>query len=156
MGPELKHVSDHIGSVIDNSRAQDLVNAFLNIGLAYAGYEIFRDWKGALLGPISLKLATSNNLAAGTAGVVGLASLGLAAGAGKKLSEILLIDVPDPPEIPGPGQTDPETGEPKGRCGENMTLMIRMGALLCVPDDQIGNFEYRGWEKHSDYVKRIA
>jgi len=52
----------------------------LNAALAYAGYEAFKDWRGALLGPVSLKLAQAGG---GTppisqiAGVAGLAFLGV-------------------------------------------------------------------------------
>ena len=78
-GPEFEHVSAHIGKAIDSGK---IIDYLLYGGLAYAGYELFQDWKGALFGPVALRLAQSGNLAAGASGVAGLLLLGVAGGYG--------------------------------------------------------------------------
>lgn len=76
-----KSIATHIGKFIDGMKENDLMDLCLNAGLAYAGYETFKDWKGLLFGPISLKLATTSGggtpPVAQIAGVAGLLSLGL-------------------------------------------------------------------------------
>jgi len=76
-GPEATHITDHAGHIIDNSNVSQLVEALLYLGTAYVGVEATGDIRGALIGPIGLKLASSMNLAAGTAGVLVLTTLGL-------------------------------------------------------------------------------
>ena len=77
----LERLAKHLGKIADNTSFKDIQEIALNAGLAYAGYERFKDWKGALLGPVSLKLATAPG---GTppvsqmAGIAGLSILGLA------------------------------------------------------------------------------
>lgn len=77
-GPDIRHVTDHIGHVLDNSRVSDFIDVFLYGGLAYLGTEVVHDWRGALIGPIGLKLAQSQNEISGLAGLGILATLGLA------------------------------------------------------------------------------
>ena len=48
--------------------------------VAYTGYHATNDWRGAVLGIVSLKLATSPSEAAAISGIIGLVSLGLAEG----------------------------------------------------------------------------
>jgi len=73
----LERIAAHI---VDNSSVKDVVNAGLNISLAYAGWKAFKTWQGALFGPVALRLAQSPG---GTppisqiAGVAGLAYLGI-------------------------------------------------------------------------------
>ena len=96
--PELKHVTDHIGKVIDNSKLTDFIEFFIYAGLAYVGAEKLKDWRGALIGPIGLKLATSMNIVAGTAGiailgVLGLASIGSFISPPRRENDQIVIDV---------------------------------------------------------------
>ena len=66
---------------IKKQNPKDLAELALMGGLAYAGYEAFKDWKGALLGPVSYKLATAPGgtpPVAQITGVAGLTTLGLA------------------------------------------------------------------------------
>jgi len=58
-----------------SSEAADLL---LKVGAAYYGARAFRNAGGAFVGLIALRLAQSNNLAAGLSGVGTLASIGLA------------------------------------------------------------------------------
>lgn len=82
MTPELKSISDHIGKLIDNSNVKDVADIAIMGGLAYVGYNRTKRIEGALLGPVSYKVAQSMNLAAGIAGVSGLIFLGALMGAG--------------------------------------------------------------------------
>ena len=51
----------------------------INVGLAVLSYEkMGKTWGSALYGPISYRLAQSHSEVAGTAGVIGLAGLGVA------------------------------------------------------------------------------
>jgi len=61
-------------------RGKQIVDLALNLGLAYLGAKHFKHPVGALFGPIALKLARSENVVAGTSGVIGLVSLGVAVG----------------------------------------------------------------------------
>jgi len=140
--PELKHITDHAGHIIDNSKISDLLDVLINFGLAWAGVETFRDWKGALVGPIALKLATSMNIVAGTAGVATLGVLGFAYAAGRGPEE--------PPQTPSVGPFTP------GECPEGYTLMIRMGGYHCVVNHEVHFWQNRGWERYSDYLARMA
>jgi len=77
----LERVAKHLGKIVDNSSVKDIQEATLNIALAIAGYEAFHNWKGSLLGPVSLKLATTQGgtpPVAQITGVAGLSLLGLA------------------------------------------------------------------------------
>ncbi|MBA7530981.1 hypothetical protein ES705_23192 [subsurface metagenome] len=78
LGPEGKRVADHVGKILDNSRIQEATDGIINLALAYYGVKAFGHIGGAIIGPISLKLATARNEVAGAAGVAGLACLGLA------------------------------------------------------------------------------
>lgn len=89
---------DKIMDWLKNQKPKDLAEVALMGGLAVAGYEAFKDWRGALLGPVSLNLATAP---AGTppvsqiAGLAGLSILGVACGGlGYKPSETLLNKIP--------------------------------------------------------------
>ena len=69
---------------IKKQKPQDLAELAIMGGLAYAGYEAFHTWKGALWGPVSFKLAQTQGgtpPVAQSVGVGGLAVLGLALGA---------------------------------------------------------------------------
>lgn len=72
---------------VKKQKPKDLGEIALMIGLAYAGYDAFHTWKGALWGPVSLKLAQTQGgtpPVAQAAGVGGLAVLGLALGVDKQ------------------------------------------------------------------------
>lgn len=80
-------VARHIGKFIDNLKGEDLLN-LISAGIcAYAGFNAAKQLGGdniqaagaAGSGIIAYQLAKSMNLAAGTAGVAYLASLGLIA-----------------------------------------------------------------------------
>lgn len=71
--PLQESLREHIGKILDT----DGIDAILYAGLAYAGYERSKDWKGALIGPVALKLATSDTEVAATVGIATLAMLGL-------------------------------------------------------------------------------
>lgn len=140
--PEIQHITDHAGKIIDNSKISDFINVFLNLGLAYAGAETFKDWKGAFIGPIALKLAQSENIIAGTAGVATLGILGFAFAVGRGPEE--------PPQTPGVGPFAP------GECPEGYTLMIKMGGYHCVIEHEVHFWQNRGWERYSDYLARMG
>jgi len=94
-------IATHIGKFIDKLTLKDVTEAALMGGLAYLSYEEF-GLKGALIGPIALKLALApaglGIPVSQTAGLLGLASLGLA-----------MQQPPDIVEPTGPeGQTCPE------------------------------------------------
>lgn len=67
-------IAGHIGKAID--RIEPLEGLLL-IGLALAGVEAFGDWKGALLGPIGLKLAMTQGGTPPIAQIAGVTALGI-------------------------------------------------------------------------------
>lgn len=147
--PELKHVTDHIGKVIDNSKLSDFLDFTINAGLAYAGFRVFNDWKGALIGPIALKLATSRNLVAGSAGVIMLTGLGFCIGSSgiqefiqdpigswNRDMEALMSGIPV--------YTEPT---PEGQCENGRVLMERQGVQICVDSWRVMGYERWGWRR---------
>lgn len=74
---------DQLISMMEDALKQtsldNALEAALYLGLAYVGAKEFGDWKGALYGPICLKMATSGSEVAAAAGLVGLVSLGVMA-----------------------------------------------------------------------------
>jgi len=77
----LERIARHIGKIVDNSSIKDIAEASLTAALAYAGYQRFKGVGGALLGPVSLKLAqTPGGITSPSqiAGVLGLCTLGVA------------------------------------------------------------------------------
>lgn len=70
-------IATHIGKIIDNLTGKDIVDIGIASGLAYLGYQRIKQPSGLLYGPICLRLATSMNIVAGTAGTIGLIGLGL-------------------------------------------------------------------------------
>ena len=84
---------------LKTQKPKDLVDAALNISLAYASYQHFttEDEEGrihhnplnALFGPISLKLAMTDGIVSQGAGVAGLLALGVSMGGTE------WIDLPD-------------------------------------------------------------
>lgn len=75
-----KSIAGHIGKFIDRMTVKDVEELFLNVGLAIVGVEVFKGWKGALYGPIALRLARTDGGSppiAQIAGVAGLLTLGL-------------------------------------------------------------------------------
>jgi len=71
-------IAVHIGKFVDRLSGKDLIDLLLYGTAAYYGYKAFGDKPhGAAVGAVSLKLASSNNTAAGVAGVSGLVLIGL-------------------------------------------------------------------------------
>ena len=124
-------------------------NLAINVGLAYAGVRVFNDWKGALIGPIALKLAQSDNLVAGGAGVVMLTGLGFCIG-----SSGIQHFLQDPM---GSWNRDMEaltSGEPvytppneEGLCENGRVLMERQGVRICVDSWRVMGYERWGWHR---------
>lgn len=63
-------------AIISNS--DKLVDIVLKGGIAFLGWRTANHPIGAIYGLAALRMATSSNLAAGAAGVAGLASIGIA------------------------------------------------------------------------------
>jgi len=91
-------IAAHIGKFIDKLTLKDVTEAGLMIGLAYAGYQEF-GLQGALIGPVSLKLATTPGgfgiPVAQTAGLLGLVALGLALQTPPEIVEPVDMECPD-------------------------------------------------------------
>ena len=82
---------------VKKQNPKDLAEVALMGALAYAGYQTFKDWRGALLGPVSLKLATTTGgtpPAAQIAGITGLGMLGVSAAVRSDLSSSILNQIP--------------------------------------------------------------
>jgi len=149
LGPEAKHITDHAGHIIDNSKLSDLMNFAINAGLAYAGFKVFDDWKGALIGPIALKLAGSMNVVAGAAGVIMLTGLGFCIG-----SSGVQEFIQDPQ---GSWDRDMEAlmsgtpvynePTPEGQCANGQVLMERQGVRICVDSWRVMGYERWGWRR---------
>lgn len=143
--PEITRITNHIGNIINNGHAVDY---FLNGSLALMGIYSFKDIRGAVLGPLGLKLAQSGNLAAGGVGLGILGLLGLTTFAPSAL------DIFDPDKVKEYQEKikPPENNE----CKSGFTKMINFGQILCVSDDFVKFYQYRGWEKYTDYLNRIS
>jgi len=111
--PFLDRVGKHIAKIAENTSLKDIQDIILNLGLAYAGYEALRDWKGAVLGPVSLKLAQTQGGTppiAQIAGVAGLSLIGVAL-LGQKTKYSVRIpgtEIDLPQAIPDPFKYVPE------------------------------------------------
>lgn len=88
LGPEIERTTRHIGNIIDKSNVAQIVDALIYGGVAIQGALVMNDPRGALIGPIGLKLAQSPNLIAGGAGIAVLAALGLASIAPSAIDDI--------------------------------------------------------------------
>lgn len=81
LDPELQSIATHIGKMTDNMKLNDWADLGIIAGLAYLSYDVTQDLRGALIGPIGYKLATTMG---GTpplsqiAGLTILAALGMA------------------------------------------------------------------------------
>jgi len=83
--PELKHIAEHIGKVIDNTSAKEILDLVLTGATAYLGYSASKalganlkdSLKGALTGAVAYRLALAPNMIAGASGTIALAGLGL-------------------------------------------------------------------------------
>lgn len=69
------HERWNLKDIID--RADRITDIFVKAGTAYVSYQATGHWTGALIGLLALRLAESNNLAAGVAGTGVLAGVGL-------------------------------------------------------------------------------
>jgi hypothetical protein len=76
MSPELQSVTSHIGKIIDNSNLRDVADAIIMGALAYLGFETFQDWRGAIVGPVGYKLATTMGGTPPVSQITGLGLLG--------------------------------------------------------------------------------
>lgn len=78
-------IATHIGKIIDNLKAEDILNLVTAVSVSYFGYDAAKRvgandtdaLKGSAIGLISYQLAKQPNMAAGASGVVGLASIGV-------------------------------------------------------------------------------
>jgi hypothetical protein len=85
LAPEWKHVSEHIGKIVDNMKPNDILDLAAGLTAFYAGFQVGQMNKVDLLGSIGLggsgiiayELAKSGNIVAGASGTAYLASLGL-------------------------------------------------------------------------------
>lgn len=83
--PELKVVAEHIGKVISNTNAKEILDLILTGATAYLGYSASKALganlkdrlKGALTGAVAYRLALAPNMIAGASGTIALAGLGL-------------------------------------------------------------------------------
>jgi hypothetical protein len=141
LGPEGKRVADHVGKIIDNSRIQEATDAIINIALAYYGVKAFGHIGGAIIGPISLKLATARNEVAGAAGVAGLAILGVAS-TGRVQDIVEALINPDIVLVDGQRFEADQIVAPSFSpdfpyeltCPEGYTLKRGPSAAFCVPN----------------------
>lgn len=78
---------DKIIEWLKKQNPKDLAELTLMGGLAYAGYQVTKDWKGTLIGPIGLKLAQTDGIPSQIAGLTTLAVLGLCSFPGFKTPE---------------------------------------------------------------------
>jgi len=159
--PELERITRHIGKLIDRIPPEAVSEIGLNAALAYAGYQVWKDWKGALFGPIALRLARSPG---GTppvsqmAGVAGLTYLGLCFTGGGFGD--FLIDPVGSFEREGqllrqrggvlyvPPKTEVIDGETVIKCDEGMVRMKRSGyPSICVDEERIKGYERWGWSR---------
>lgn len=135
----LESIVVHIGKILDNATPSQITDVGLNLALGYMGYQAFKTPEGALLGPIALKLATSQNLAGSIAGVAGLTMLGLCwvnpAGEGEPDSTGM---AGNPPPDMSPKPADPVTG----LCPPNHTAIWsdRTGRCMCIHNNLVTPF----------------
>ena len=61
------------------AKLDSMITALTKVGVAVIGYQANKSWTGSLTALIALRLAESNNLAAGVAGVATLTAIGLGA-----------------------------------------------------------------------------
>lgn len=145
--PEIERVSDHIGRAIDRL---PVVDTILNIGLAYLGYELTKDWKGALIGPIALKLATANNIVAGGAGIATLAFLGLTGGGALEIVKSQWQMEEEALRSGEPLYNNPIVENGRHVCEGGYLLMERAGVRICVdPNRKLGYIRW-GWKEVTD------
>lgn len=152
LDPEFKHIADHIGKIIDNSDLTQTAEFLLMAGLAYQGYKMSKTFAGTLAGPLSLKLAQSENLAAGAAGVAGLVAFGLAT---------ISTDVDKPFLLAGEVPEGYETywiapfiygTRPIGGDGDDKTELPNIGEGSLLPTrGKLPDFSNMGW---NPYYKR--
>lgn len=148
----LERIAIHIGKIIDNTSVKDLAEVGLMASLAYAGYEVWGDWKASLFGPVALKLAQSPG---GTppvsqlAGVAGLSYLGLCftGGAfGSFLSDPIGAFKTEGDLIKKRGGALYVKPTEEGACPEGMVRMFREGyASICVDRARVRGYERWGW-----------
>ncbi len=122
------------------SKTINPVDAFVNAGLAIAGYQVMKDWKGLLIGPIGLKLAQSQSIVASTSGVVTLALLGLAS---TSQVQDIISALLDPDQVMVGGKIYPQDKIQRPHfsdkfpyelmCNEGYELKRGPSAAFCVP-----------------------
>lgn len=104
----LDSIMTHLGLAVDKMKLNDWADLGIIGALAYLGYDLSKDWRGMLIGPIGYKLATTMG---GTppvsqiAGLTTLAVLGIASGA----STGLIFNLPEGTITPIPGTNAEET-----------------------------------------------
>ncbi len=138
LDPELKHVSDHLGKMLDNSNVGQLIDALLYGSAAYFGFKAF-GFNGLMVGPIALKLAMAENIVPATSGVVTLALIG-AANTSPVQDAITALTDPNQVLVDGvlypKDQVIPATISPEPPwafvCPEGYTLKRGPSAVFCV------------------------
>jgi len=120
-GKEIEHASAHLGKIFDNSNAREIIDMIAAMGSAYLGATTLNKYptRGALMGLISYKLATTEGNLAQAAGLTGLLMLGAAWG--------------DPTE-PGVEQQNFWSQAIKQKCPENSILEWNiLKGWHCIP-----------------------
>lgn len=132
MKPLEEHLKDHLGRMIDRVDPLELA---IYAGLAYAGYEVFKDWRGALIGPIGLKLATSPSEIAAASGVITLSGLGIGIALTGELGKQIAGALADA----GLYSKAPTEINKVKTCQEGWTLMYdkTVDVYKCVPNWQV-------------------
>lgn len=136
-GVEMQHVTDHIGHIINNSRLSEVVDTSIYGGLALLGVLQFNDLRGAIIGPVGLKLAMGGNIVGGATGVAMLASIAIAPAASDLLTNTL-GNLGDPNTVIIEGQTikneDLRPMNPDGSCPMGYRLHSNPYFKVCIPE----------------------
>ena len=127
----------------------------INIGLAYAGYDATKSWQGALLGPVSLKLAQAPG---GTppisqiTGVAGLVMLGIAISVpgqwfGGLTAEEFRRELDRELENLVTGQVVYSSPDVKGKCAEGYIKVCRGDQSICIEPWREYGYKRWGWRR---------
>lgn len=123
---------------LQKQNPKDLAEVAIMVGLAYAGYETFKDWRGALLGPVSLKLAQTSG---GTlspsqiAGIAGLSLLGVAIAGGERFEQTYKV-LTGEPVFRGVLPQEGPNGEPICPPGYKLVISRLAGGAACIPSGE--------------------
>lgn len=144
--PLEESLKEHLGRIIDRV---DPIDAALYGGLYAIGYDIFKDARAAMLGPISLRLATSPNEIAAASGLIGLASLGVIGTLG--LTNLVEAIKGGADFMGNPIAYNIHPMAPGyERCKDGYTLMLSPldpNVYTCCQNWAVGLYEFTGWKK---------